>query len=132
MSPRTACPRNPRLAASLLLAAGLVLSAAPARASGAAPAAYVADIADLPLMAELSEVPDAGVVFDKPSGRIVEAFAHGRVEAARVRRFYRDTLPQLGWERTGRDTFAREEEVLRIDYLGKDGDLTVRYTLQPR
>jgi len=132
MSPRKACPRTPRLAASVLLAAGLVLSAAPVRAGGAEPAAYVADIADLPLMAELSEVPDAGVIFDKPSGRIVEAFAHGRVDAARVRRFYRDTLPQLGWERTGRDTFAREDEILRIDYLGKDGDLTVRYTLQPR
>lgn len=132
MSPRTACPRTPRLAASLLLAVGLVLLAAPARAGGTEPAAYIADIADLPLMAELREVPDAGVVFDKPSGRIVEAFAHGRVDAARVRRFYRDTLPQLGWERTGRDSFAREDEILRIDYLGKDGDLTVRYTLQPR
>ncbi len=132
MSQCPASPRTARRLAGVLLAFALVLSGDPARAGGAAPAGYVADIADLPLMAELSEVPDAGVVFDKPSGRIVEAFAHGKVDAARVRRFYRETLPQLGWERSGPDTFAREGEILQIDYLGKDGDLTVRYTLQPR
>jgi hypothetical protein len=72
------------------------------------------------------------MAFDKPSGRIVEAYAHGAVETAAVRRFYRRTLPQLGWQRLGPDRFAREDEELEIDYLGADGDLTVRYTLQPR
>ena len=93
---------------------------------------YVADVADLPLMDGLDEVADAGMAFDKPSGRIVEAYAHGTVAVADVRRFYRQTLPQLGWRRLGPDLFAREDEELEIDYLGADGDLTVRYTLQPR
>jgi len=93
---------------------------------------YVADIADLPLMRGLEEVAQAGMAFDKPAGRIVEAYAQGAVDAAAVRRFYRETLPQLGWRRLGPDRFAREDEQLEIDYLGDDGDLTVRYTLQPR
>jgi len=93
---------------------------------------YIDRIADLPLMDGLNEVEDAGVSFDKPSGRIVEAFAHGGVAPAEVRRFYRDTLPQLGWTRLTRDTFAREGEKLTLDYLGRGGDLTVRFTLQPR
>ena len=75
---------------------------------------------------------EAGMAFDKPAGRIVEAYAHGAVQTTDVRRFYRQTLPQLGWQRLGRDRFAREDEELEIDYLGADGDLTVRYTLQPR
>jgi len=130
MSPRAWLP----LAVSLLCL-GLLLApatvpepTAPARAE----TGFVADIADLPLMPGLSEVPDAGVTFDKASGRIVEAFAHGAVAATAVRRFYRGTLPQLGWDRLGRDAYAREGERLTLDYLGEDGDLTVRYTLAPR
>jgi hypothetical protein len=110
------------------LAAGVAVTGSRAAASQT----YIDRIADLPLMDGLSEVDDAGVSFDKPSGRIVEAFAHGSVAAGDVRRFYRDTLPQLGWTRVRRDTFAREEEKLTLDYLGERGDLTVRFTLQPR
>jgi hypothetical protein len=124
----------PARACRALLLAALFALATPAvgAAQQAAGDGYVADVADLPLMAGLEEVTDAGMAFDKPSGRIVEAYAHGAVAVAAVRRFYRETLPQLGWQRLGRDRFAREDERLEIDYLGADGDLTVRYTLQPR
>jgi hypothetical protein len=114
------------------LCAGLLALAAPLPAGAQPGDGYVADVADLPLMDGLDEVTEAGMAFDKPSGRIVEAYAHGAVDTAAVRRFYRRTLPQLGWQRLGPDRFAREDEELEIDYLGDDGDLTVRYTLQPR
>ena len=119
-----------RLAALLLVA--LFALAAPVPAGAQPSDGYVADVADLPLMDGLEEVSEAGMAFDKPSGRIVEAYAHGAVATTAVRRFYRQTLPQLGWQRLGADRFAREDEELEIDYLGDDGDLTVRYTLQPR
>ena len=126
-------PPWPRLAA-FCLCLGLLLAAVvpTARLTAAAETGFVADIADLPLMPGLAEVPESGVTFDKASGRIVEAFAHGAVASAEVRRFYRQTLPQLGWDRLGRDAYAREGERLTLDYLGRDGDLTVRYTLAPR
>jgi hypothetical protein len=128
-------PRAPAVGAVLL--AGALMLAVPILRAGQPGAAepgdgYVADVADLPLMDGLQEVTEAGMAFDKPSGRIVEAYAHGAVDTAAVRRFYRQTLPQLGWQRLGPDRFAREDEELEIDYLGADGDLTVRYTLQPR
>ena len=47
--------------------------------------AFVAGIEDLPLMGGLIEDVDAGLVFDKPEGRIVEAYATGEVSAAAVR-----------------------------------------------
>ncbi len=135
---RRRCRARPRarifgavlLAGSLMLAVPQPWAAQPGAAEPGD--GYVADVADLPLMDGLEEVGEAGMAFDKPSGRIVEAYAHGAVETAAVRRFYRRTLPQLGWQRLGPDRFAREDEELEIDYLGADGDLTVRYTLQPR
>lgn len=114
--------------AALVVAVGAAVAGSGPKAQDT----YIDRIADLPLMDGLREVDDAGVSFDKPGGRIVEAFAHGSVAAGDVRRFYRDTLPQLGWTRVRRDTFAREDERLTLDYLGERGDLTVRFTLQPR
>ena len=93
--------------------------------------AFVAGVADLPLMPGLAEVPEAGVVFDKPSGRIVEAYAQGPVSRAAVTRFYLSTLPNLGWRAKAESVFRREGEELRLGFMGDDGALVVRFTLQP-
>lgn len=126
--------RRPLRPAALLaaLVAALLVFGLPAEAPRAQSAEdYIADISDLPVMPGLRELPDAGVAFDKPSGRIVSAFAYGAVTRAQVHAFYRDTLPQLGWDRLDIGRYSREGELLEIDTLGRDGDLTVRYTLQP-
>ena len=95
-------------------------------------AAYLAAVADLPLMPGLAEVAEAGLVFDQPSGRIVEAYAQGAVSRAAVRAFYLDTLPNLGWRAKAEALFQREGEELRLDVSGDDGALIVRFTLQPQ
>ncbi len=94
-------------------------------------AAFMADVADLPLMPGLAEVPDVGVVFDKPAGRIVEAYAAGAVSRAAVTAFYISTLPNLGWHAKAEALFQREGELLRLGFMGDDGALVVRFTLQP-
>jgi len=93
--------------------------------------AFVAGVEDLPLMPGLAEVRDAGIVFDTPGGRIVEAYAKGAARRAEIVGFYRQTLPQLGWQSVGETTYRREGERLEIVILGGDGDLVVRFTLQP-
>jgi len=110
----------------LLLAAFLLIASASAQETG-----FIAEIDDLPLMPGLAEVEGAGVVFDKPSGRIVEAYARGAVTRESVAAFYRDTLPQLGWVETAGLTFAREGESLSIEFLPDEGPLTLRFTLKP-
>ncbi len=117
-------------ALSLALAFGLLPSGRGAGAEGHA--AYLAAVADLPLMPGLAEVPGAGLVFDQPSGRIVEAYAQGAVSRAAVRAFYLDTLPNLGWSAKAEALFQREGEELRLDISGEDGALVVRFTLQPQ
>jgi len=118
-----------------LCAVAAVVAVGP-QAAVAQDSAFVAGIEDLPLMQGLEQVADAGVVFDKPSGRIVESYAEGATTRAQVEAFYRRTLPQLGWRAADRSgdagpIFLREGERLAISFLGQDGDLVVRFTLQP-
>lgn len=86
---------------------------------------------DLPVMPGLTAVDGAGIVFDTPAGRIIEGYAAGAVTQDAVRRFYAETLPQLGWTRLGTGDYRREGERLKIDFKGGDRALTVRFTLSP-
>jgi hypothetical protein len=114
-----------------LLYAALVslalLSAPPAGAQS-----FVEGVEDLPLMAGLALVPEAGLSFDAPEGRIVVAYAQGDLSAESVLAFYAKTLPQLGWQRSGERSFQREKERLSLDLTRAEGHLTVRFTLAPR
>ena len=84
------------------------------------------------MVAGLTEDVDAALVFDKPSGRIIEAFATGALTRAEVTAFYARTLPELGWRRLDDSVFAREREVLRILVSGNNGTVAVRFLLSPR
>ena len=110
-----------------VLAAALLL----APASASATEFFVDGLEDVPLMAGLDPLPDRSVVFDKPTGRIVESYATGAVRRADVMRFYDGTLPQLGWSGRG-PAWRREGEVLRLGFEGRDGALVVRFSLSPR
>ena len=88
-------------------------------------------LGDVPVMPGLDPVAGAGIEFDTPSGRIVEAYAIGATGRNKVLEFYRETLPQLGWLAGTGAAFQREEESLRIDFFGPDGELTVRFTVAP-
>jgi hypothetical protein len=121
--------------------AALILAAAPISAGSAwigsvwAKSAwaveYFAEIADLPVADGLVEQADKSTVFDAPMGRIVTAYASGKVDADSVRDFYDDALPALGWEKTGEGSFRRKNEILKIDILGgQDGSpVNVSFTL---
>ena len=110
----------------LALAVLLLLAALPARAEG-----FVTGIDDLPLAPGLAEVQGSDTVFDTAAGRIVEVFAVGQVAPEAVAGFYRDALPQLGWQPIGNLAFEREGEKLSIALQQKGQDLTVRFSLTP-
>jgi len=95
--------------------------------------AFLTSIEDVPLPPGLTESANGGVVFDSPSGRIVEAAATGALAADQVAKFYAETLPQLGWQDSGKLTFKRDNETLRITVEPgrKSAPLTVRFNLAP-
>jgi hypothetical protein len=105
----------------------LLLAALPARA-----AEFVDGTEDVPLMQGLATVEGKNLAFDKPEGRIVEAEARGALARVKVQAFYGATLPQLGWRAAGPDAWQRDGEVLRLAFHGRDGDLTVGFTLSPQ
>ncbi|WP_413204379.1 hypothetical protein [Rhodospirillum sp. A1_3_36] len=98
---------------------------------GAGAVAYVTGTGDIPLMPGLTMVPDSGMVFDTPHGRLVEAYARGSFSAKDVLSFYGATLPQMGWRAKGAGSFRREGEALDLEFLGKAPNLTVRFSLAP-
>ena len=78
----------------------------------------------------LVEEPEA-MVFDKPSGRIVEMTARGQVSRAEVEEFYGKTLPALGWQSMRPGLYQREAEQLALSFRSEDGNLLVRFVLSP-
>ena len=111
-----------------VLSLGLLLFAT---GQAAAEARFAEAIPDLPLMEGLVEQPGA-VVFDKPSGRIVEMEAEGPLSQPEVEVFYLRTLPSLGWEPAGGGLYQRAEEQLRLAFQPAAQRLTVRFILSPR
>jgi len=116
----------------LVVAATLWAFAVPGGPSFAQAENYVAGIRDLPLMPGLSALPDSGVVFDKPGGRIVEAFAEGSATPQSVIDFYDETLPQLGWQREAPGAYLREGERLTLAFSQEAGKITVHFRLLPQ
>ena len=103
-------------------------------AGGAQAAGFLSTIDDMPLADGVVEIEDGAMVFDKPAGRIVQvtALRDGDVAVADIRRFYADTLPNLGWRPVTLEdqglTFARKGETLRITLTA---DLVI-FDLAPR
>ena len=87
-------------------------------------------IPDLPLMEGLTEDAEA-VVFDKPSGRIVEMGARGAVSRDEVQAFYDKTLPALGWQAMQTGRYRREGESLTLSFRAEGDVLLVRFVLAP-
>ena len=92
--------------------------------------AFLAELEDLPLAPGLTEAP-GGLVFDSPTGRIVEASASGAVSADQVRSFYTETLAQLGWRSIGELQFRRDNETLKIAIDPRKKPLVVHFNLTP-
>ncbi len=104
-------------------------------AIGGEPARFVAGLEDLPLMPGLDAMRGAGVWFDSPQGRIVEAYATGPVSRGAIEAFYAETLPQLGWQEAESGTWLRDGEALKLEIVEPPGTRgqtpIVRFALSP-
>ena len=127
LSRPTTLPR--RVLATLGLAALLSSGAS------AADPEFLTAVQDLPLAPGLLENTESGLAFDKPEGRIVEAFALGDAKLDDVAAFYRATLPALGWKplvgNGAASRWTRGGEVLSVDIVQPDNPLVVRFAIVP-
>jgi hypothetical protein len=105
---------------------------------------FIAGFEDVPLMSGLSVLDGEGMDFDSPSGRIVEVIVQGSVTLTRIKTFYHETLPALGWQEVEVNDdmvlsrFVRDQESLSLEYLEIDKNqnaekkMTIRFTLAPQ
>ncbi len=116
---------------ALLLPAGMAaVSSAMGRPAGSP--TYIYGTADLPLMPGLREIPQNAVVFDEPSGLVVEADAVGRgMTPSAIAGFYRKTLPELGWHEARPLVFTRGGERLQLTIDRRRGGAMVHFDLVP-
>ena len=70
---------------------------------------------DVPLMQDLTVLPEEMFDFDTEDGRLYSTKAVGSIDSAKVLDFYRQTLPQLGWKEKQAGVFVREGDELRIN-----------------
>jgi hypothetical protein len=94
---------------------------------------FLKTMTDIPLMKGMIEVENDSIVFDKPSGRIVESAAKTReLNKEDIMEFYSRALPQLGWQKTGEGCYIRDGEKLNISVIAGPQNSTVRFMVTPR
>lgn len=103
---------------------------------------------DIPLMQGFQEQQDSRVVFDTPSGRIIEVRAIGPKASARILDYYQLVLPSLSWkiyEQANKQfegqndaspnqpglTARRDHEILTIKVQETAGGTMVYFSLSP-
>ena len=82
-------------------------------------AAFIEGLEDVPLAPGLTQVQQDNISFGNEESRLIEVYLTStKIGFAKVERFYKETLPQLGWIYQGkRDntlTFYREGEMIDI------------------
>ena len=94
---------------------------------------FFSGLSDIPLMEGLEELPEQGVHFDKPEGRVVEAVAlMDSVAQPAVAAYYLNTLPQFGWSRIADQDYIRQGEKLHLSFEENEGHLFFKILISPR
>ena len=104
----------------------------------AAESKFFSALNDIPLMPGLYELTEETVVFDKPEGRIIESSAVSETQNVnKIKGFYAETLPQLGWQvKNGKvipgvQSYIRDGETLTLKTETRHHLNIVRFSLSP-
>ncbi|MDF1721213.1 MAG: hypothetical protein P1U65_11105 [Minwuia sp.] len=109
----------------LMTLTGLFLLVAPAQAE-----TWLEQL-DIPLMDGLSEVVEAGTVFESATGRVIVVETTGAVAARSIEGYYEQVLPELGWRADGANRFLRDGELLALTISRAAGLTLVVFRLSP-
>ncbi len=104
-----------------------------AQAENISPATtFFSALSDLPIMQGMEELEEQTVFFDKPEGRIIESVAAmNNITEGEALEFYHATLPQMGWNRTSRNSFFRSGEYLEIAFENDGSENLMRIIIKP-
>ncbi len=101
------------------------------KAGWAAP--FVEGFEDIPVPDNMKQIESDNVAFGNAETSLTEAYLQGNVSFDEVNNFYLNTLPQLGWEFSGKNnnvlSFRRDNQLLEIAKEGKN-PLVIRITVK--
>ena len=86
----------------------------------------------VPLYPFFKEIKEKTLIFDTTDGKIININYHATgVNLNKVRNFYQDTLPQLGWSYQSTNSYMRDKEFLDFDISqsGRKQFLSFKITL---
>lgn len=87
---------------------------------------------DIPLMDGMTEIQDETMMFDKPGGRIIDAYAiSDRLSSQDITLYYNATLPQFGWGKTDNLHFYRDKEILSLSFPKHDDATLLKISIRP-
>jgi hypothetical protein len=93
---------------------------------------YVDGTEDLPVYAGFVVNKDGNISYDSVDGRIIEAsFYSPKASINAVRKFYNDTLPQLGWSKKD-NVYERDGETLKVSIFQKSGNTLLTLSIRPK
>ena len=97
---------------------------------------YVFGSIDIPLFEGLKLRSEDSTDFDSTSGNITISIYQGKIDVSKLRDFYLESLPQLGWELSDDDgktlTYKRDADLLKIAVLPnnkstQDGEIAIKF-----
>lgn len=114
----------------------LVLVGLTFNTSAMAAAGFIDGLEDVPVMEGLSQLPNDAISFGNEESRLVEAILVGeQTSFAKVEKFYKDTLPQMGWSFQSKKNnsllFYRDRESLEI-IKEESNPLKIRITVKSK
>ena len=93
---------------------------------------FVYGLDDIPLYKNMNNNEESLVLFDTVNGRIVSTKINGSENLSEIKEFYRQILPNLGWNKTKGNLFIRGNEVLEIIYYKSKGESLVEFNISPK
>jgi hypothetical protein len=101
--------------------------------SYAAETQFFESLYDVPIMPGLEELPEMAMSFDKPDGRISQAAAYSdTLKEDDIAAFYKQSLPQMGWDQKSQGTYVRDGEELKISVEKTGASQLVKFQLKPQ
>lgn len=100
---------------------------------GIAKQQYVPGTEDIPLFFGFDFIEDQELSYDSYDGRIIDAeFYSKTADASNVRKFYEETLPQLGWSKRQYQIYERDGEILKLNILQQNNGTILKFKIRPR
>ena len=117
---------------ALLMITGVVIAFASTKRTLSAEQYFFSVIEDLPVMPQLVEDLNAAMTFESSAGRVAEVVAKGLASSQAIDTYYKQSLPQLGWQPQANNVYRRGNELLGIEVkAGLGGAVKVLFHLGP-